>query len=188
MEGQLKPEVKLYHLGGDDPLSHPPTLRFKGQLIVGIMIDEGDPSPSLLETGELVMETKSTWASFGRVESRYPLDKGDRLSFENAEAEPAVSTGIISLDRRDDDAPGFRVVARTFAAAAAVLPFGLDESASIAVAPNFIERTQAGAQGLVLGLMGALLLHIISVATALIESRITLRGQVAFDENNEGQG
>ncbi len=160
-----------YRFGDDDLSTHPPTLRFKGQLEIGISSDEIDPTPAMLESGELVMETNSTFASFGRVESRYPLDKGDRLSFQNADAKPAISTGLISLDRQGDEPRGFRIVARTFAGAASVLPGGFDDSESIAIAPNLIERTQAGAQGIFLGLLGALLLHILSLWTALVENR-----------------
>lgn len=119
------------------------------------------------------METASLIGGFGRVETQYTLDKGDRLSFSGVDKEisPVEATGLLTDDGLETDPPGFRIIARVDASSARILPFGPEEDEAIAVAPTFVERLQAGAQGILLGVFAAIILHIVSVLTSIYDYR-----------------
>lgn len=157
----------------------PPIVRFIGDLTIGASISERDLTPAILENAALLMETDSLIPGFGRIETPFTIDKGDRLSFSPIQGEGVASraTGLLADDRLDDEPLGFRVIARVEAREALVLPFGPQEAEPIAVAPTFVERLQSGAQGLLLGLVAAVFLHTVAALTEIVDYHARRRGE-----------
>lgn len=166
-----------------DAAGQPITLRFAGSVTLGSEIDELDPTPMLLESGELTMETKPLIGP-GTATSTYRITKGDKVTF-TAQPVPArseaaadsnqesvtepVTFGLISIDQRPDDLPAFHVVARTLASQALILPYGQTSANPVAVAPDLLTRAQAGAHSIVLGALAALALHTLSLLVIWLE-------------------
>lgn len=151
----------------------PFSIRFVGAVTAGSEIADLDPVPLLLESGEITMETVPLFGSSERVESKYQLNKGDVVNFTfNQLDEPlakSVTFGFISDDGPGSAQPGFHLIARTQASRAMILPYGRAQAGEVAVAPDFFARARAGAKGILLGAIGALALHVLTLILAMID-------------------